>query len=288
MFALNHNSIPRIRSYHDAENYFASEKKTRYCDENERELGGGRGSRIIRKVGNDYHFIYHSTTCVIHHANGDITVEGYPSRSTDTFVRALTPYNMEPRFTCAAGCVLWLTCPDLIDGQWSDTFVMRTGFNVSNPVRFVQKPAAEVWRPVDLAACRGFEIKTVDRAAAKAARAAWRLAEFETWWKAITAMKGRRAALQRAQERYGRKDNLQWQRPAWIKEQLLEATPSAYMQLLACCSIADGFNHAAHDDAVLNPVSQIDAIMKLVEHVHTRKRVPFLTSKAQMHSARSL
>lgn len=94
-FALHDNSLPSIRTYVQAANYWRDVQPWRdqTGEYDYRPLGRWRKDylRIHKGHEDEYRMRYHSTDCVIYWPDGCVTIEAYSSRSTNTFVNALSP-----------------------------------------------------------------------------------------------------------------------------------------------------------------------------------------------------
>lgn len=110
-FALNGTNLPSIRCYADALRIWdnATPWRGQTGERDYRPLGRWRKDylRIHKGYEDEYRMRYHSTDCVIYWPDGSVTIEGYSSRSTNTFVRELAPEGFKPDFI-KAEMVLWV------------------------------------------------------------------------------------------------------------------------------------------------------------------------------------
>ena len=109
-FHIDTYDLPHLRSHSDALNYWARIKPWRGGDENVRPLAGRNKKHMnIRKL-NDHSIAMrlHGTDVVIYHPDNTITLNAYPSVSTDMFARSVTPAGICTTFNSGAGYLVHL------------------------------------------------------------------------------------------------------------------------------------------------------------------------------------
>lgn len=188
---LNPGSIPTLRCYGDALDYWGKITPWR----------GQRGERdyhplsphrkdhlkIYKGPENEIRLRYHYTDCVVYFPDGSVEITSYPSQSTNTFVRDLSPF--EPDFI-KADRIIW------VQAKYVEiSAITKTGYRIegrSSTLRF--RPADKSSYPShwelhpDSATPEPFVHRVMDRKQAKLALQDTNYYDFLPWSNAVRHM----------------------------------------------------------------------------------------------------
>lgn len=193
-YALSRNAVPTIRNYSEALRHWEQAKPWRgqSGEHDMRPLGPTRKDRlkIYKGYGNEpaIHLRYHYTDCVVYFPDGSVEVTSYPSQSTNTFVRDLSPF--EPDFL-KADRILWVQAKYV-----ENSAIIKTGYRIegrSKTLRFqpvTDKPTYPLhWElHPDSARPEPFVHRVMDRKQAKLALKDTNYCDFVPWANAVRAM----------------------------------------------------------------------------------------------------
>lgn len=213
--------FPSLTSYAAARAHFDSVKpwRSKYNPDDERPIGiravkadnGWRFNKAMRMCDDDsIAFRLFATDCVIWHPDDTLTVQGYPSMSTNAFVEALTPagFRLTHRIHKHNGRICdrsdpalhlmptrtILTCsdyryPDVLDSSYTVPDWQRgMVVNCEWPVRLHYSAEHQHWVPLETERLAPFYVPAVDRKLARQASREYHLATLEQVMNAVTAL----------------------------------------------------------------------------------------------------
>lgn len=189
---LNPGSIPTLRCYGDALQYWNNVTPWRgqKGERDYRPLSPHRKEhlKIYKGPEGEIRLRYHYTDCVVYYPDGSVEITSYPSASTNTFVRDLSPFR--PDFI-KADRIIWVQARHV-----ENSAITKTGFKIdgySNTLRFrpvTDKPTYPLhWElHPDSAKPAPFIQRTMDRKQAKLALQDTNYYDFLPWSNAVRAM----------------------------------------------------------------------------------------------------
>jgi len=178
-FSIDDHDLPPLRCYSDAKLYWEKTKPWRGdSDTNTRPLAKRKRNQTIRQL-NDGSFAcrLHQTDVVTYHPNGDVSLQAYPSVSTDAFANRLTPHGVTTNFNSAAGYVVALSHPT---DHTKDRFYKMEGVHNHLTIRRGENG----WAPVDLSETTPFIKYRLDVTKKNAVFKQYDVAGFKAWFKA--------------------------------------------------------------------------------------------------------
>lgn len=186
-FHIDTYNIPPIRNYSDAKQYWSRIKPWRGAgDMNARPIAGRNKKHMIMRMTNDESIAFrlHGTDVVVYHPDGTITLNAYPSVSTDMFARSLTPSGISTSFNNGAGYLLHLE-----RGDTTMTFRMAR-----ESVRLMRHELLG-WLPTDPAMFAPFVKYRVNTTKANDELKRYKFKDFQAWIKARAALVSTRMGI---------------------------------------------------------------------------------------------
>jgi hypothetical protein len=212
-WSCNTDGFPaKLNSYDEARKFFDS--KSPFPSAYGRPIGSRRCTNkamFLRNACEDIVFKFYHTKCVIWHADNSVTVRGYDTNSTTSFVDALTPNGVghgkgrsddyEPvlHLQCVDGRPEYPQIPYYDPGYreehdrwlaqmkafWASGSIVKCGYGVT----LNYNADARMWLP-DEADVTPFKVPRIDRKLAREIAKRFRLKDFETMVPAAVALKG--------------------------------------------------------------------------------------------------
>jgi hypothetical protein len=201
-YSINTNDFPRIASYADARAHFDKVKPFRNntC---ERPIGTRSHKHKNMRLLDDESIAFrlYQTDCATWHPDGSITIIGYPSTSTTSFISSLVPSaisHMQGRSDWGEPVLYLHTNQRSGDWRnyWRDALVIRCrkssgyyGYTASG-VRLDYNAKDKCWMPRDPDDLPAFDVPVIDRKAAREASRAYNLPTLNKVINAVIALTG--------------------------------------------------------------------------------------------------
>ena len=225
----------------------------------------------VRKLhdGSIAYRLYH-TDVVIYHPNGDVTINGYSSKSTNAFVDCLAPAGMSPHFD-VHDHIIWII-DHTKNGEWWER---RTGFSMGHKAtRLV--PRAEgglMWAAHESTPFGMFKHYVLDKKAAREARKATGYDDFAPWLRAASALMPFVFDDERRYPLHLLADRAEWlalARQIWPKYKYIDRSFGRQDRKLTCSELADRaldrlrrLIHRAHNCVVCEQEPWVDSWQQL-------------------------